>query len=93
MHIYPKRQFLQRNLRTSEKDIKLQCYKTYVRPITEYTSPAWVTNYKNVIQKVEKVQRKTARFILNDFNRNSSASKMIKKLNLNSIELRYKVKK
>ena len=36
-----KRQFMQRNLRTCNRDIKLQCYKTYVvRPIVEYASPA-----------------------------------------------------
>ena len=34
-----KRQFLQRNLRTCNRYIKLQCYKTYVRPIIEYASP------------------------------------------------------
>ena len=50
-------------------------------------------NNKNVIQKVESVQRKAARFILNDCNKDSSVSKMIKKLNLDSIELRRKVKK
>ena len=88
-----KKQFLQRNLRTCNRDIKLQCYKTYVRPIFEHASPAWDTNNKNVIQKVESVQRKAARFILNDYNKDSSVSKMIKKLNLDSIELRRKVKK
>ena len=51
-----KRQFLQKNLRTCNRDIKLQCYKTYVRPIIEYASPVWDTNNKNVIQKVENVQ-------------------------------------
>ena len=38
-----------------------------------------------MIQKVEGVQRKVARFILNDYDRDSSVSKMIKKLNLDSI--------
>ena len=89
-----KRQFLQRNLSTCNRDIKLQCYKTYVRsPIIEYASPVWDTNNKNVMKKVESVQRKSARFILNDYNKDSSVSKMIKKLNLDSIELRRKVKK
>ena len=88
-----KRQFLQRNLWTCNRDIKLQCYKAYVRPIIEYASPAWDTNNKNVIQKVESVQRKAARFILNDYNKDSSVSKMIKKLYLDSIELRCRVKK
>ena len=83
---------MHRNLRTFNRDIKLQCYKTYY----------WIRisslgyqqyNNKNVIQKVESVQRKAARFILNDCNKDSSVSKMIKKLNLDSIELRRKVKK
>ena len=88
-----KRQFLQRNLWTCNRDIKLQCYKAYVRPIIEYASPAWDTNNKNVIQKVESVQRKAARFIFNDYNKDSSVLKMMKKLNLHSIELRRTVKK
>ena len=84
---------MQRNLKICNRGINLQCYKTYVRPIIEYASPVWDTNNKNVIQKVESVQRKAARFILNDYNKDSSVSKMIKKLNLDSIELRRKVKK
>ena len=82
---------MQRSLRTCNRE--LQCYKTYFRPIIEYASPVWDTNNKNVTQKVERVQRKAARFILNDYNKDSSVSKMIKKLNLDSIELRRKVKK
>ena len=74
-----KSQFLQRNLRTCNRDIKLQCYKTYVRPIIEYTSPVWDTNNKNVIHKVESVRRKAARFVLNNYNKDSKVSKMIKK--------------
>ena len=81
-HVNLKSQCLQRNLRTCNRDIKLQCYKTYVRPIIEYASPVWDNNNKNVIQKVQSVQRKAARFFLNDYNKNSSVAKMIKKLNL-----------
>ena len=65
----------------------------HVRPIIEYASPVWDTNNKNVIQKVESVQRKAVRFIMNDYKRDSSVSKMIKELNLDPIELRRKVKK
>ena len=41
----------------------------------------------------ESVQRKAARFILNDYDTDRSVSKMMKKLNLDSTELRCKVKK
>ena len=82
---------MQRSLRTCNRE--LQCYKTYFRPIIEYASPVWDTNNKNVIEKVEIVQRKADRFILNDCNKDSGVSKMIKKLNLDSVDLRCKVKK
>ena len=49
--------------------------------IIEYAFPVWDTNNKNLIQKVESVQRKPARFILNNYNKDNSVSKMIKKLN------------
>ena len=52
-----------------------------------------IPTIKNVIQKVGSVQRKAARFSLNDYNKDSSVSKMINKLNLDSTELRRKVKK
>ena len=45
------------------------------------------------MQKVESVQRKATRFILNDYDRDSSVSKMMKELNLDYTELRRKVKK
>ena len=88
-----KKQFLQRNRRTCNRDFKLQCCKTYVRPITEYASPDWDINNKDVIQKVEGFQRKTARFILNHCDKDSSVSKTKKELNFESAELRRKVKK
>ena len=53
-----------------------------VRPIIEYASPVWDTNNKNAIQKNESVYRKAVRFILNDYNKDSSVSKMMKKLKL-----------
>ena len=40
---------------------------------------------KNIIQKVVSNQRKAPRFILKDYDRDSSASKMIKELNCCSI--------
>ena len=55
-------------------------------------SPAWDNNNKNVIQKVESIQRKAVTFFLNDYDRDTSVSKMIKELNLDSIGLRRKVK-
>ena len=35
------RHFSQRNLVTCNREIKLQCYKAFVRPIVEYASSVW----------------------------------------------------
>ena len=51
-----------------------------------------ISTKKKDTQKVESVQRKAVTFILNDYDRDTSVSKMKKKLNLDSIELRRKVK-
>ena len=35
------RRFLQRNVKSCNRDVKAQCYQTYVRPIEEYASSVW----------------------------------------------------
>jgi len=39
------------------KDILLKAYITYVRPILEYCSPVWSPHLKNLIYKIESVQK------------------------------------
>ena len=88
------RQFLQRNLRTCDKEVKLQCYKTYVRPIVEYACAVWDPSLnKGLCEQVESVQRKAARFIHNDWRRHSSPTKMIQQLQLQSLEQRRSIAK
>ena len=75
---------------------KIQCYKTYVShvciriktyvSIVKYVSAALDT--KNNIEKVERVQRMAARFMIYDFNRGSIVTNMIKEFNLDFMELR-----
>ena len=50
--------FVQHNLRTCHQDIKLQSYKTYVRPILEYGSMAWDPYTASNIAKLEMVQER-----------------------------------
>ena len=85
------RAFLQRNLRTCDLDVRAQCYKTYVRPIVEYASTCWDPighGNKGLREKLEMVQRKSARFVYGDWRRSSSPSKMIDKLKLQSLQTR-----
>ena len=58
------RQFLQRNLVACKPEIKLQCYKTFIRPIVEYSSSVWDPAGNNQHTKqIESVQGKAARWI------------------------------
>ena len=85
------RGFLQRNLRGCSKEVKSQCYKTYVRPVVEYASTVWDpvgAGNKGLREKIEMVQRKAARFVFSDWRRLSSPTKMIAELKWSSLQER-----
>ena len=83
------RLFLQRNLPKCSRAIKLQCYKTYVRPITEYACTVWSPHgNKSLTEKIERVQRKAARWIESKWKYTDSPTSMISNLRLASLESR-----
>ena len=51
------------------------CYMSMVKPILEYASLVWSPSTEHNISKLEMVQRRAARFVLNDFPRYSSVSR------------------
>ena len=57
-----------------------------IRSILEYASPVWSPYTKQDINKVERVQRQSAKFIMGDYSSYSSVSNMIEMLNLQSLE-------
>ena len=59
--------FLKRNLSKCSTAIKVSAYLTMVRPIMEYASAVWDPFYVKDIQQLEKVQRRAARWVLNDY--------------------------
>ena len=59
-----------------------------IRSILEYASPVWSPYTKKDINKVERVQCLSARFIMGDYSSYSSVSNMIETLNLQSLEHR-----
>ena len=82
--------FLYRNLRQCPSHIKAMCYKSMVRPILEYASSVWDPHTNVNIQRLESVQRRAARFCLNDLSRYSSVTSMLSTLNLPSLQSRRK---
>jgi hypothetical protein len=80
--------FLRRNISSCPSDIKAQCYKSLVRPIMEYASPAWAPYTSTNINKLEAVQRRAARFVTGDYRRTSSTSQMIATLGWPTLQQR-----
>ena len=74
--------FLKRNLRNSPMFIKEKCYKTLVRPKIEYACSIWDPHHQNHIDDIEKVQKRAARFVTNNYTMETGNSK----LNLDKLE-------
>ena len=87
------RYFLQRNLSTCSRDVKLKSYKTHVRPIVECASTFWDPNSKDLQCKVESVQRKAACWVTNDWRRSSSPTEMLDEVELKKLQERRSIAK
>ena len=74
------RAFLNRNIMNCPQKTKELAYKALVRPIVEYASVVWDPYTADNIQKLEMVQRRAARLVMNDYRQTSSVSNMINHL-------------
>ena len=59
--------FIRRNLHSCLINIKTTAYTTLVRPLLEYSSSVWDLHTQILINQIEMVQRRAARFCLNDY--------------------------
>ena len=80
--------FLKRNVRVHNKDLKSIAYKTLVRPQLEYASTVWYPHYDKDINKLESVQRRAARWATMDYRYTSSVTAMLKDLNCRPLHQR-----
>ena len=70
----PIKAFLQRNIVHCPKHVKSNCYKALLRSVLEYPATVWSPFTQHDISRLEKVQRSTAKFVINDYSRYSSVS-------------------
>ena len=72
--------FIQRNIKHSNRDLKELAYASLLSSILGYTSTAWDPFYQKDIDRLERVQRRAARFVFNDYKQISSVTSMVSKL-------------
>ena len=80
--------FLQRNLKIGQENVKTSAYFTLVRPQLEYAIAIWdpyTQTYKN---KIKMVQRWAAWYVCNNYNLEASVTTMIKHLHWRSLQQR-----
>ena len=76
----PSLRFIKRNVKTNSIKTKELAYKTYVRPKVEYCSVVWDSWQKQQINQIEMIQRRAARYTLNQYSYHSSVSAMLQHL-------------
>lgn len=83
--------FARRNLNACTKEIKSEVYKTLIRPSLEYCSAVWDPHTKELTQKLDKVQRRAARMVHNNYNWDHSASALVKNLEWTDLATRREI--
>ena len=87
--------FIKRNLYSCNQSTKLTAYRSLVRPQVEYSAAVWDPYTKKNIDQLERVQKRAARFILNDYKSKSPgcATQMVKDLGLEPLTTRRKARR
>ncbi|MCG7878314.1 MAG: reverse transcriptase family protein, partial [Candidatus Thiodiazotropha endolucinida] len=80
--------FIKRNIRTKSPAIREMAYKTLVRPLVEYSSSVWSPYTQNNIYKIEMIQRRAARWTLDNYYRQASVTDMLDHLGWRTLEQR-----
>ncbi len=78
--------FVQRNTSCCPSKIKANCYTTFVCPSLEYATSIWSPHTLKNIKKLESVQRRSARYVMNDFSCHSSVTAMMQHLEWQTLE-------
>ena len=71
---------LKRNIKKAPQQTKINAANTLIRPRVEYGAAIWDPFTKDNIDKLERVQRRAARYVYNDYSYNSSVTTMLNQL-------------
>jgi len=82
------RAFLNRNLRSCSLSIRDSTYKTYIRPMVEYASTVWDPHTRRNINKLEQVQRHSARYVTSNHDYTNSTCAMVHDLDWPTLQQR-----
>ena len=80
--------FLRRNPPINNRETKSSAYVTLVRPHLEYCASIWSSHTDQSKQKLEMVQRRSARYCTNRYHNTSSVTDMLQDLNWETLESR-----
>ena len=83
--------FIKRNLSDCSREVKAQAYLTMVRPQMEFASVVWDPCYNVDVDKLEKIQRRAARWVISDCNRTSSVTQILNQLSWPTLRTRRKI--
>ncbi len=78
---------LKRNLK-STREVRERAYKSLVRPQVEYAASVWSPWLARDKARIERVQRRAARYVHNTYSRYSSVTTMLQSLNWETLQSR-----
>ena len=85
--------FVYRNLKGCPTPVQTHCYKSLVRPVMEYASPVWDPHQGYLSDMLENVQKRSARRITHNFDRDTDSSGLVEQLGLQPLRERRQIDK
>ncbi len=82
--------FLRRNLQINSPALKTTAYQSIVRPSLEFSPTVWDPHTKQGTDRIEMVQRRAARYVLNRYHNTSHVTEMLGELKWPTLKDRRK---
>lgn len=83
--------YIRRNLKASPSHVKNMACNTYIRSKLEYAASVWNPHQIYLINNLESVQNRAARFTLFEYDRTTSVSALKNQLNLPPLQVHRKI--